>query len=73
MRSRYPLRGPVQGLTVQVEAPVYDALFSMVRHTKFTSSEIVNTALKRFISQHKDFLPPDYLEAPMLKGKMAQD
>jgi hypothetical protein len=29
----------------------------MEKHSKFNRSEIINTALKRFISTHKDFFP----------------
>jgi len=37
-----------------------ETLRAMSDFSKFTTSELVNTALKRFMSQHKDFLPHGY-------------
>ncbi len=59
MRDDYQLKGPKAKLEVEVEAPVAEALAAMEKHSKLTRSEITNTALKRFITAHKDFLPPE--------------
>ena len=43
---------------IEVEKEVIEKLASMEKYAKFTRSELANTALKRFISHHSDFLPP---------------
>jgi len=58
MRSDYKIQGSVSKVVVEVEKPVAEALLAMEQFTKLSQSEIANVALKRFISQHKDFLPP---------------
>ncbi len=62
MRNDYKLVGEKSKLDVEIEKSVYETLLSMEQHSKLTRSEIANTALKRFISSHKDFLPAE--EAP---------
>jgi len=57
MRDDYKLLGAVTRIDIQVEQQVADRLAAMEKHTKIGKSELVNTALKRFISQHKDFMP----------------
>ena len=57
MLDDYKLNGRTKKLDVEVEAEVAEILSVMEKHSKFSQSEITNTALKRFISQHKDFLP----------------
>ncbi len=59
MRDDYKLKGPTVKIEVEVEQHVADKLAKMEGFTKIKKSEIVNTAMKRFISGHKDFLPPD--------------
>jgi hypothetical protein len=58
MRDDYKIQGPVSKIDADVEKTVAEKLAQMERHTKITRSELVNTALKRFISAHKDFMPP---------------
>jgi hypothetical protein len=57
MREDYKMKGPTTKIQVEVETYVAEKLIAMEKHTKHTQSEITNTALKRFISAHKDFLP----------------
>ncbi|NBU20786.1 hypothetical protein EBS43_05150 [bacterium] len=57
MLDQYKIVGPKKKVEVEVEAEVADALVQMEAHTKISSSEITNTALKRFIAGHKDFFP----------------
>ena len=64
MLNEYKLKGATKKVQVEVEAEVADALARMEGFIKLSPSEITNTALKRFISAHKDFLPP-----PVKKGK----
>jgi len=45
-------------MEVELEQSVVDALVKMEGYSKFTRSELANTALKRFIATHKDFMPP---------------
>lgn len=57
MLDDYKLKGTTQKLEVEVEEKVAVALAQMESFIKLSQSEIVNTALKRFIAGHKDFLP----------------
>lgn len=57
MRDDYKLVGTTVKVQVEVEKEVADKLAAMEKHTKLTQSELANTALKRFISHHNDFLP----------------
>ncbi len=58
MLDDYKLKGATKKIEVEVEKDIAEKLSGMETHSKLSRSEIVNTALKRFISQHKDFLPP---------------
>lgn len=58
MRDDYKIKGPVKKLEIEVEQVIAEKLMAMEGYSKFTISELTNTALKRFISSHKDFLPP---------------
>ena len=62
MRDDYKITKTTDTLNLEVEAGVTNILKAMESHTKLTVSELANTALKRFISAHKDFLPADYYE-----------
>ncbi len=59
MRDDYKIKEVTGKLEVEVEKKVIDRLILMEGYSKLTRSEITNVALKRFISQHKDFMPPD--------------
>jgi hypothetical protein len=59
MRDDYLLKGPKVKIEIEVEAPVAEALAAMEKYSKHSRSELTNTALKRFITGHKDFLPPE--------------
>jgi len=56
MREDYKIKEQVVKLEVEVEKTVADILLAMEKFSKFSRSELTNTALKRFISSHKDFL-----------------
>ena len=58
MLDDYKLKGATQKLEFEIEAKVAETLGKMVTYAKLSPSEIANTALKRFIAGHKDFLPP---------------
>lgn len=58
MKEDYKIQGPVTKISVEVEKEIAEKLVLMEKYSKFSVSEITNTALKRYISQHKDFLPP---------------
>lgn len=58
MRDDYKVNGPTLKLSVEVEKAVAENIKAMSDFKKMTESDIVNIALKRFISTHKDFLPP---------------
>jgi hypothetical protein len=62
MREDYKIKGQTVKITVEVETIVAERLVVMEKHTKHTQSEIANTALKRFISAHKDFLPQEEIK-----------
>jgi len=59
MRDDYKMVGPTVKIEVEVEKEVAEKLAAMEKHAKLTKSELTNTALKRFITAHKDFLPAD--------------
>jgi hypothetical protein len=58
MRDDYKLKTPLLKLEVEIEKDTVEKILEMEKHSKLTRSELTNTALKRFISAHKDFLPP---------------
>ena len=57
MKDDYKLKGTTTKIEIEVEKSVAEILLAMEKHSKLTRSELTNTALKRFISAHKDFLP----------------
>jgi len=57
MLDDYKLKGKTGRIEVDIEDEVAEKLIRMEKHIKLSKSEIVNTALKRFISSHQDFLP----------------
>jgi hypothetical protein len=58
MRDDYPIHGDKKKIELELEQKVVERLEKMTGYTKLSASEIVNTAMKRFILTHKDFLPP---------------
>lgn len=58
MKDDYKLQGATAKIQIDVEKDVAEKLQGMEAHTKISQSELVNTAVKRFITQHMDFLPP---------------
>lgn len=42
---------------LEIEKPVVEQLQQMTEYTKIPKGELVTTALKRFISAHKDYFP----------------
>ena len=59
MLDNYKMIGPTAKLEVELEKAVLTRLEQMALYKKLTKAELTNTALKRFISQHKDYLPPE--------------
>lgn len=59
MREDYKITAPTAKLEVEIEKTIVEKLMSMEKFAKLSCSELTNTALKRFISQHKDFLPAE--------------
>ncbi len=57
MRDDYKMEGPKKKFEIEIEAIAAARLEEMALHTRFTLSELANTAIKRFIATHKDFLP----------------
>jgi len=60
MRENFKLVGPTAKVSVDLEKEVLETIQAMETFVKVPCSELVNTAVKRFISSHKDFLPSDY-------------
>ncbi len=58
MRDDYKMTGPTQNIDVAIEKDLAETLKKMSDHSKHTLAELVNTAVKRFVVTHKDFLPP---------------
>ncbi|MEK6704666.1 MAG: hypothetical protein AAB116_27070 [Candidatus Poribacteria bacterium] len=57
MKDDYQIKGPRAKVEFELEKDVVEKLAAMEKQTKHTKSEMANTALKRFIAQHKDFFP----------------
>jgi len=57
MKQDYALKGKTVEVRIQLEESVVETIKKMVEYTKFTDSELMNTAVKRFIEVHSDFLP----------------
>jgi metal-responsive CopG/Arc/MetJ family transcriptional regulator len=57
MRNDYKIDGKTTKIEIEIEKEVAEKLDLMEKHTKLSRSELANTALKRFISSHKDFMP----------------
>lgn len=68
MRDDYKIKGKTAPITFEVEAEVAAKLQAMEKHSKITISELANTALKRFISHHKDFLPLNEQSSSSTRG-----
>jgi hypothetical protein len=51
-------------LEVTLEKQVVEALRAMHSQTNISQNELVNTALKRFIATHSDYLPRGYHKKP---------
>ena len=62
MRDDYKITKPTGSVNLQIESQVIEMLKAMETYTKLSVSELANTALRRFIGAHKDFLPTDYFE-----------
>lgn len=58
MRDDFKLKGATARVEFDVEKEVADKIRAMEKFTGLTVSELSNTALKRFITHHSDFLPP---------------
>lgn len=59
MREDYKMSGATVKVQIEVEQKVAEILVKMEQYSKHTQSELANTALKRFIASHKDFLPQE--------------
>lgn len=59
MREDYKLKGTTAKIEFELEKDIVEKLGAMEGFVKLTKSELANTALKRFIAQHKDFLPEE--------------
>ncbi|MCM2280020.1 MAG: hypothetical protein NDJ89_18255 [Oligoflexia bacterium] len=59
MRDDYKLTGPTVKVELQLEKEIAEGLEKMEKYSRHSRSELVNTALKRFIAAHKDFFPPE--------------
>lgn len=57
MKEDYKIKAETKPLTVNIEADLVETLKKMSAYTKFSEAEIVNTAVKRFVAVHSDFLP----------------
>ena len=62
----------VREITVRLESHVADAVRAMSKHTDISADEIINTALRRFIATHKDYLPSSK-EKPVRRLPVRQD
>jgi len=58
-REPFALTGTI---TVTVEKEVAEYLKVMAEHTKIPEGELVNTAMRRFISAHSDYFPREFFK-----------
>jgi hypothetical protein len=63
MKHKEMPKGPLVKAEYEIEKDVADIIKAMEKHTKIPAATLVTTALKRFISAHKDYLPEDYGKA----------
>jgi hypothetical protein len=49
-------------LQVTVEKEVAEYIKIMSNHSKISEGELVNTAMRRFISGHSDYFPKDFFK-----------
>jgi hypothetical protein len=71
MRNDYKMNGKLVKVSIELEEPVAAVLAEMEKFSKLSSSELVNAALKRFITHHKDFLPPNFKLPPLRQNAAA--
>ncbi len=57
MKEDYPHKGKTVEVKVTLEVEVAETLKKMSVYAKHSESEMINTAVKRFIEVHSDFLP----------------
>ena len=57
MKDDYVLKGTTAEVTLTIEKEVAETIKKMAEFTKLGESEMINTAVKRFIATHSDFLP----------------
>lgn len=62
MREDYKIVKPTGSINLQIESDLIEVMQAMESQTKLSVSELANTAIKRFVSAHKDFIPTEYLE-----------
>ena len=58
MLDDYRIKGGRERISLDVEPEVARALGEMSAFIGIAVDELANTALRRFIAAHKDFLPP---------------
>jgi antitoxin component of RelBE/YafQ-DinJ toxin-antitoxin module len=63
MRDDYKIKGTTARLQVEVEKDVVERIQAMEKYTGLSVSELANTALKRFITHHSDFMPVEKKKA----------
>jgi hypothetical protein len=68
MRDDYKLKGATARLEIEVEQDVAERIRAMEKHTGLSVSELANTALKRFITHHSDFMPVSELSKVQKKA-----
>ncbi len=64
-KQQNPYREPFAltgSITVTVEKEVAEFLKVMSEHTKIPEGELVNTAMRRFISAHSDYFPKGFFK-----------
>lgn len=57
MKEDFPLKGATVQVSIQLEKEVSETIKKMAEFKKLGESELINTAVKRFIATHSDFMP----------------
>lgn len=60
MKNEFNKPAKTVKVELELDAKVAEQLTIMENYSKLSRFELVDTALKRFISQHKDYFPENY-------------
>lgn len=54
------IQGPTKKAEFNLDPKIIEQIDAMASYTKISRDELMTIAMKRFISGHKDYFPPDF-------------